>query len=329
MRGEEIEAPVVHIGQELGGALDGGLAIRRPDRDLPRLPAAGNKLVAERRERQRQFLIVPRHENIGVFTDELMVPEQSDARAEPSPQVLGDRDLQQAPVLPGFEPAALPRLAALERFEEHGLAGEAAVDEQARGPSDGDRGGFREDEQRQARGSLLARNEKIEAVAANGAEIVLGLVDETIGPGFESLNGHGGPPVRAVLRRPAGGLGAFPPEAEDIFRGEGRFPARPQSGRPASGTLRALLESARGGAGRPEGASPRAEGDGRRARFPFPALGVPLRSARVIVKALSAPGRPKPFSAVTAASTLTKPSRNARVAVRVSPPSSVTSMESV
>ncbi len=229
VRGEEIEAPIVHVSQELGGALDGGLAVRGLDRDPPCLPASGNELVAEGREGQSQLFVVPRDEDAGRFADELMVPEQGNARAESAAQVLRHRDFEKAAVLSGREPTAFPRHPAPERLEEQGLAGETAVKEEARGPSDGDRGGFRDEEKRQADRRLSAGDKKVQALAAGRAEIVLRFVDETISSGLERLNGDRGPAVGAVFRGSAGGLVSLLPEAEDLFRDEGRFPAGPQA----------------------------------------------------------------------------------------------------
>ena len=69
---------------------------------------------------------------------ELVVAEGRDAGAEAAPQLFRDRDLHDAAVLAGVDPAALPELAAPERFEEQGLAAPAAVNEEAGGLADAD-----------------------------------------------------------------------------------------------------------------------------------------------------------------------------------------------
>ena len=108
MRGEKVEAPVVHVGQELGRALFRRLPRRRLDRDAPGLAAAGRELVAERSEGYPQLLAVPRDEDRGLFAHELMVADGRDPGPEPASQVLRYRDLNDAAVLAGFDPAALP-----------------------------------------------------------------------------------------------------------------------------------------------------------------------------------------------------------------------------
>jgi hypothetical protein len=60
----------------------------------------------------------------------LVVADGRELDAEPAPQVLRNRDFDDAAVLAGLDPAALPWLAAAERFEKQGLAGPAAVDEE-------------------------------------------------------------------------------------------------------------------------------------------------------------------------------------------------------
>ncbi len=109
---------------------------------------------------------------------------------------------------------------------------------------------------------------------------------QAIGSGLERRNGHGAPAVGVVLDRSPGGLGAFLPEAEDGLRGRARLPSRPQAVARGPERLAPFLfrRIGKGLVGRKERRLGLDEA-GRRATIPFPALGVPLRSARVIVNA--------------------------------------------
>ena len=68
-----------------------------------------------------------------------MVADGRQPRPEAASQILADRDLDDAAVLAGLDPAALPDLASAERLEEQGLAAPAAVDEEPGRAADGDR----------------------------------------------------------------------------------------------------------------------------------------------------------------------------------------------
>ncbi len=134
MRSEKVEAPVVHVGQELGGALERRLPAGQPDRDAPGFLAARRQLVPERGERQLELLVVPGHEHARFLGHELVIPERREARPESAPEVLRDGDLQDARVPSRVEPAALPDLARRGRSRK-GRAGRTSRCAGTGGPS--------------------------------------------------------------------------------------------------------------------------------------------------------------------------------------------------
>ena len=228
VRGEDVEAAVVHVGQELGCALFGRFPRGRLDRDPPGLAAAGDELVPERGERDAQLLVVPGDEDERFLAHELMVADRGEPDPEPAAHVLGDRDLDDAAVLAGLDPAALPEGAALERLEEDGLAAPAAVEEETGFAADRDGRLFRFEQERQLEGGLgLAGDEEVEAVLGRRAEIVLRFVEQAIGPGAERRDGDRGNALVVVFGRALGRLGAFLPHADDGRRVHG-LPTRPQ-----------------------------------------------------------------------------------------------------
>ena len=158
-----------------------------------------------------------------------MVPEGRQARPEPSPELFGDRDLEDAAVLAGLEPAPLPELAAPEGFKEQRLVREAAVEKDPGGFADGDRGPLRADEDRQARRRLFPRDQEIQALATDSAGFVLGFVDQAISPGFEPRNCHRRQAVRVVLGLARRRFRSLLPEPEDCIVRKRIIPARPEA----------------------------------------------------------------------------------------------------
>ncbi len=75
-RGEEIEAPVVHRGQELRRAGLDRSALGVLHGDAERLARSGRQPVAEGRELDRELLVLPRHLERGALGDELVVGHQ-------------------------------------------------------------------------------------------------------------------------------------------------------------------------------------------------------------------------------------------------------------
>ncbi len=231
VRCEQVQAPVVHVGQELGRAFLGRRPLGRLDRDAPGLAAARGELVAEGREREPELLVVPRHEDRGLAAHELVIAQGRDPDAEAAPQVLADRDLDVGAVFAGFEPATLPEVAAAEGLEKKRLAGPAGGDEERGLAADRDARLLRPHDERQLEVRLgVAGDQEVEGLAANGPEIVFCFVDEAIGPGLGRR--HGDDPgaegvVFDLADRGRRVLSAFFPEAEDLLvRGEA-LPARP------------------------------------------------------------------------------------------------------
>src|SRR4030043_1872139 len=126
MGSEDVEAAVVHVGQKLGGSLDGRLSGRRFHLHAPDLPASGRKLIPEGGEGKLQLFVIPRNKYIRLFGDELMISKCRHPDPEPAAQLFADGDLHDSVVPSGDDPAPLPGLPAFEGFEKEGLSFPAA-----------------------------------------------------------------------------------------------------------------------------------------------------------------------------------------------------------
>ncbi len=226
--GEGVEAPVVHAGENLGrGGLD-GRTVRPLDLHRPGLLLSGREPVAKRRETHLERLVVPRDEDRLCLRDQLVVSQHRQPDPEPAAVLLLDRDLDQGRRLAGDERAPLDRRPVADDLEVQPLAGQPRSRQQPRRASDGNRGLLRQEEQGQRDRRLRPGHDEIARNLELGAELVPGLVQQSIGAGRKAFDRDPGDALRVVRGFAARHLGAAFPRRQDLVRRVSGLPARAQ-----------------------------------------------------------------------------------------------------
>ena len=212
MGSEDVEAAVVHVGQELGGSQDGRLSGRRFYVHAPSLPSAGSELIPKGGEGNLQLFVIPGNKYVRLFGHKLVVLERRHADAEPAAQLFADGDLHDFAVLSGGDPAPLPGVPAFEGFEKEGLSFPAAVEEEAGGLADANGRLFGGEDEGEPNRGLSLGDQEIQSLPTDGTEVVFGLVEETVGPRFEATDGHAGFALLIVQSISLGRLHSLLPE---------------------------------------------------------------------------------------------------------------------
>ena len=208
-RREQIQAAVVHERQDLGGAGGQLPPVGRLDGDAPALLAARAQGVAEGCEGEPELHVVPRHGEVAVQLDALVVADQPGVHGQAAAIAVGDRQLDKARRGAGGPTQDLARKqdAVAVHIEVDGLGREPAVDEEARHPADADRGGRRlEQEGERGRRAGAGRGVGDHELLGGGkgrVELVPGLVAQAVGAGGQRRQGDRRLAARVVGERAA------------------------------------------------------------------------------------------------------------------------------
>ena len=231
MRRERVEGAIVHVRQELGRRRLRGLRRTAPGDahlDRPGLGLSGLQLVPERREADREPLVVPGHEDRLGRGHELVVAQNGELHREPAAVLLGDRNLDELGVAPRDE-ARLPDAAPVAvDLEEQRLLREPGRHEEARGLPDRDRVALRQQNRRERQRRPRRGDEDLARHGQLGAELVGGAVVDSVGAGGEPPQRNRRLALRVVRQLPSRDLGAVFPARQDALGSEARLPTRTQ-----------------------------------------------------------------------------------------------------
>ncbi len=198
------------------------------DRDAEGLGRSRAQSVAEGRELQLEFPVVPRHEDLGVPGDQLVVPEQGQRNPESAPQTLVDGNLQDSRVPAGLEHPPFDAAVLAVDLDDHDLTVKAGVHEEPGRRPDGDRRFLRCEDRGQRDADVVGvADEEILRRRVRCAEGVPRLVNQTVGAGLEGRDFQFCRAVLTVLQHAVGLHAAFVPRREDglgVVRG---IPAGP------------------------------------------------------------------------------------------------------
>ena len=226
MRREDVEAPVVHVREELGRLRERMLSRRALHGDAPRLGLAGPQAVAERRERDLQLPVVPRHEDGLRLLEELVVAHGRQRDAEAAAVLLRDRPLDQRRVRSRAQNAALDDLAGAGDVEVQRLAPESRRHVEARDAAHLHGGRLGEEDERQRGGRVRARDEEVLRHLVRRPEVVDRRVAQAVG----ARGQRGQLELRLALRVVRHGAGrrlrAVLPRAQPLVDGVVGRPAR-------------------------------------------------------------------------------------------------------
>ncbi len=228
VRREDVEAPVVHVAEQLCRAGFDRLSGGRLHRDPPRLARPGTDPVAERRELQLQLLVVPRDEDRRRLAHPLVIPEGRERDAEPAAVLLRDRDLENRVPFSGLQDRAREERPRAEPLEEHRLTGKARRREETCRLPHPDRPRFHEEDERD-RGCLPPTgHEEVPERLVLRPEVVDGRVANPPRAGVELPEVELREAVGSVNRLAPGLLGAVAEVPQHALHVEGGLPAGAQ-----------------------------------------------------------------------------------------------------
>ena len=161
VRGENVQALVIHVREQLGRASLHVRAGRALDAHAPGLLRSGAQLVAESGKLQFELLVVPRHKNGDVETHQLIVAQYGEPGAEPAAIGFLYRYLDERGVPPGDQAPALDEPSVAPQLEEDHLVRESRMGQESRLFADCQRGLFRHEQRRQRKRCLLPRNDEV------------------------------------------------------------------------------------------------------------------------------------------------------------------------
>ena len=241
--GEEIQAAVVHVGQQLGGAAGQRLLAGAAHRHPPGLAVARAQAVAEGGERDLQPAIVPGHVDRLGEPQQLVVAQRGQPHAETAAVLLGHRDLDDLQAGRRAQPPALDALAAAQQLEDHLLPVQPAVHQQPDRLAHRHRSALGDQHRRQRqRRRLGLGDDQLELRREERAPRIAGLVAHPVGARRQRRQRQLRLPVVAVRELAAQQLAAVGPARQHGGRQQPRVPARPQ---PVAGGAVAARRAAR------------------------------------------------------------------------------------
>ena len=228
MAGKGVQAAIVHIGQHLGCGFAQGLAIGRCQLDLPGLLGPRPEQVAEGRELHLELAIVPGHEHPGAELHQLVVAHHGQGQTKTTSFGFGDRKLDQVCAFASRQCTALDELALAIDVQKQRLIFQTRQGHDPGRVAHLDRGLLQPQHGRQGQFGAFARHDDHLGHLVFGAEGVLGLVFDPVGPGRKLGERKLGFALGVVFQIALGFAGPIGPGAHDRFGLISRAPTRPE-----------------------------------------------------------------------------------------------------